>query len=420
MANSAIFRKAAIDRLSSPEQLDQTIEVVQPRAWLFLGAIALLLIAALIFAFTAGIPTRIGASGILIAPGGVMEVVAPAGGQLATVAATEGAVVRKGQLIATIVQPDLFRAVQNARARVAELQKEHDRVAAFGREDVNLQTAALIQRQANLQSSVTFYEDLVRALRERLRNEEELFQQGLFTKQPLLATRQELFSAIDQHEKSRGALKEIAVQQLAMKNAAARDLYRNTIDLNEAQRELRAKQGELVFASQAISPANGRVIEVKADSGVLVRAGQPVISLQLSDEVNPALRLVAYVSANEGKRIRPGMEVHVSPTTANAQEFGYLLARVSYVSEFPSTGDAMRRVLGSDELVRTLSGSGAPFAVYADLMRDPGSGGYKWSSRRGAAINVNSGTICTATVVVRRQRPIELVIPALRSSIGVD
>jgi len=420
LTNEAIFRKAAIDRLSSPEQLDHAIEVVQPRAWLALGGIALLLIAALVFAFTASIPTRVAASGILISPGGVMEVVAPADGHLTSVDVTEGTVVRKGQVIARTAQPDLVRAVEDARSRVAELQKEHARVASFGREDVSLQSRALLQKQANLQSSVRFFDDRVGALRDRLRNEEELFQQGLFTRQLLLATRQELFAAIDQQEKSRAALSEIAVQELALKNSAAKDLYGNAVDLSEAERQLRAKERELAFATQVLSPANGRVVEVKADPGVLVHAGQGVVSLQLTDDVNPALRLVAYVSSTEGKRIVPGMEVHVTPSAANGRESGYLRARVSYVSEFPSTTDAMRRVLGSEELARTLSGSGAPFAVYADLLRDPQTRAYVWSSGKGTDAPVNSGTICTATIVVRRQRPIEMVLPGLRDASGMN
>ena len=36
-----IFRKVALERLSSPEQLDQLLQVTDPKGWMALGALAL-------------------------------------------------------------------------------------------------------------------------------------------------------------------------------------------------------------------------------------------------------------------------------------------------------------------------------------------------------------------------------------------
>jgi HlyD family secretion protein len=43
--------------------------------------------------------------------------------------------------------------------------------------------------------------------------------------------------------------------------------------------------------------------------------------------------------------------------------------------------------------------------------------GYAWSSKKGATVNVQNGTLCSAAVVVEEQRPISMVIPLLKKKI---
>ncbi len=50
-----IFRKTSLDRISSPEGLNDYIKVSRPSLWLILGAIAVLLAAAIFWGCTAEI-----------------------------------------------------------------------------------------------------------------------------------------------------------------------------------------------------------------------------------------------------------------------------------------------------------------------------------------------------------------------------
>lgn len=51
----SIFRKTSIDRISSPERLNDYIKVSNPGVWIVLAAVAVLLAAALIWGCTAEI-----------------------------------------------------------------------------------------------------------------------------------------------------------------------------------------------------------------------------------------------------------------------------------------------------------------------------------------------------------------------------
>ena len=78
-----IFRQIAIERLSSPEQLDRLITLASPVGWTAFLAIAVLLSAIVVWGFIGQIPTRVEGAGILVSRGGqVFDAMAPAAGTL--------------------------------------------------------------------------------------------------------------------------------------------------------------------------------------------------------------------------------------------------------------------------------------------------------------------------------------------------
>jgi HlyD family secretion protein len=153
------------------------------------------------------------------------------------------------------------------------------------------------------------------------------------------------------------------------------------------------------------------------DIGKIVAVGTPLLSLE---STNAKLEALFYIPPAEGKRVHIGMEAHVSPSTVKKEEFGLIDATVKSISSFPSSSQAMMRVLGNESLVQTLSANGAPFEVHADLIPDSNTeSGYKWSSAGGPPLKIYSGTLCTGMVTVRKQRPITLLIPYIREKMGV-
>lgn len=66
---SGLFRKQALERLSSPEQLDQLMQVVSPRSWLLLAGLGLLLIAVLLWGWFGNISTTVQGRGVLAETG---------------------------------------------------------------------------------------------------------------------------------------------------------------------------------------------------------------------------------------------------------------------------------------------------------------------------------------------------------------
>ena len=129
------------------------------------------------------------------------------------------------------------------------------------------------------------------------------------------------------------------------------------------------------------------------------------------------LEAVIYLSATEGKKIQPGMRVQISPTIIRPEEYGVMLGWVTSVGEFPESQQSMSRVLENDELVQRFSQNGAPIEVRVDLIPDARTvSGYKWSSSVGPDIEIRSGTLATATIIVEERVPIRMIFPGFGSN----
>ena len=76
--------------------------------------------------------------------------------------------------------------------------------------------------------------------------------------------------------------------------------------------------------------------------------------------------------------------------------------------------------MGTADLATQFSATGQPYEIVVDLERDPDAfSGFRWSSR-GPDVTIEAGTMCGARIVIERQRPITLVIPRIKKTLGMQ
>ena len=63
-----LYRKSALERISSPEQLDKAVKITSPLSWLALLAITGMIIVAIIWSIIGSLPVTVTAQGIVAAP----------------------------------------------------------------------------------------------------------------------------------------------------------------------------------------------------------------------------------------------------------------------------------------------------------------------------------------------------------------
>ena len=97
----AIFRKVVVERLSSPDQLDQLLQVLHPRSWMLLLAIGLLFATAFAWSVLGTVAVTAPASGLLLRPGGIADLAAPQRGRVASLRSVDD-VLAAGETAATL------------------------------------------------------------------------------------------------------------------------------------------------------------------------------------------------------------------------------------------------------------------------------------------------------------------------------
>lgn len=63
-----LYRKSALDKISSPEQLDKTLKVTSPYSWLVLIGITLIVIVAVVWSIYGWIPVTVSGNGVVASP----------------------------------------------------------------------------------------------------------------------------------------------------------------------------------------------------------------------------------------------------------------------------------------------------------------------------------------------------------------
>ena len=416
-ASDNIFRKAALERLSSPDQLDRLIALTSPVGWASVAALFALLAAIVAWGIFGSVPTQVGGAGILIARGGqVYDAMAPAGGTVASVAAI-GAAVRKGDVVATLDDSQTDEELQHARNVLREQEQDLEQLTARFDRAIAARQKVDQQQRENLSAIIAAAEQRREFYASQLAAEAPVAARGFITQRFVQETRQQVESAEQEARRARNDLLRLDAEEIDLKGRRDQEVHRQQEAVNAARRALEELTIRVEHNTRIVSPIAGHVTEIKATAGTVVATGRPILSIETAGK---RLELVLYIPPDQGKRVRAGMEVRIEPATVKKEEFGTLVGRVTEISEFPVSAEGMLAVLQNQQLVNRFSEHGAPYAARVRLRRDPQSpSGYAWSAGTGPPIQLSSGTTASAAITVRTQAPITLVLPLLREKTGI-
>ena len=122
MDQKQLFRKAAIDKLASPEQLDVLMQVTSPKGWIALWSVGGILVGVVVWSIFGTIPERIDGQGILIRGGGLREIKATSQGVLTRLDLTINGSVMEGMEVGEIELPGLEERRRNAVTSKSEIE----------------------------------------------------------------------------------------------------------------------------------------------------------------------------------------------------------------------------------------------------------------------------------------------------------
>lgn len=170
------------------------------------------------------------------------------------------------------------------------------------------------------------------------------------------------------------------------------------------------------------SSLDGYVISMDLVQGSAVTDGTPVctVSNEPPSSKNEEM-VILYAQASEGKKIKPGMKVMVYPGTVNKQEYGHMEAQVKQVSLYIASTGEVTNQLGENTLVQKFLKQGPIVSAACELRTDENTvSGYYWSSKKGASVDLDAGTLVTADVVTEEKAPITMLLPMIKEKLTVD
>ena len=427
--STRLFRESALERLSSPEQLDQQLQVTSPRGWIALLALWSVLAAVIVWSIVGSVPTREEGQGIIVVGGGLQVVVSPGKGRLRSIDVDVGTVIGPGDIVATISQQTLDDELDQARSQLAEMQAQNLRHAQFDHREEDLQTSLAEVDRQRLQQAIDYATGRIARLRTHRAIIKELFEDGMMTEIDLHEVEQEVETVSMEQEKAR-----LEIQQLIARNENAtfqreRERMKRDNELERLQSKIDLLAGRLSRESQVVSQVTGRVVEIRAALQTEVHVGDTILLIEPMGTEAGGLEAILYVSAATGKRIKvrgeaggEEMVVHISPSTVKREEYGSMLGVVSFVATVPTSKPAMEARLRDKDLAEKLTQEiGLPLEVRVTLIPSNDTpSGYKWTSSEGPRTVITAGTLCRGSVTVNEQRPVELLIPFIKKRLGLD
>lgn len=402
---------------AGPQRLQTAIRITTPASWVIGAVFAFITVAVIVWGVLGELSTRVGGLGIVLTEGGeVFELRSAAAGTITDMPVAVGDTVTKGQLVARIGQPGRDSELQATWQKIERQQQaytDRDRDVrkdiADRRAETERQIAVLRQKEATLTQRIAYLSDLLKILVEDRK-------QQLVTEAQVQQARTELADTRVRLSETRVEISQANLKFLEFEDQRQDELSALRDELEDANgrlETLRLTQQEetVVTATEA-----GEVVSVEASVGDVLAAGAPIARI---DGEGGALHVVGFFEAADGKKIAPGMDVSVSPSTAERALWGTINATVKRVSQFPETLASVNNLLANEQLAEQIFASGPPILVEVELRTNPNTpSGLDWSSGDGPPYRITHGTMAAVSVVVRREAPANLVIPVFWRWVG--
>ena len=477
-AQSKLFRQESLERLASPERLDQLMRVVNPKSWIPLVTFGSVVVATAIWSVVGRIPVTVDGQGVLIYPSKVVPLQTRGSGQLVSLSIEEGDLVRKGDILATVDQVDLRKKFQLAQNKLKQLRSQNKNAESIQSDRQNQDAEAIEEQRRTLQERLSLTESLAPVLRakglesiqsdrisqeEKLKNLEELiptykkrleirenlFEQGAISDDVLLEARQQYLDNVASENETKSQLKQLEVQEAdALKEylASLNDIKdikaqlqeldsqkaqstqqdsesstNRTKEVQEVEREIAQLKEQIQNEGRIISQYTGRVLETTVTPGQVIEAGTRIANIDIRN-LSGELIGITYFSVEDGKKIQPDMTIQITPQTVKRERFGGIMGDITKVSAFPISKEAAAKVIGNSEVVQGLVSDKEQgvMQVFATLHPDSNTfSGYQWSSSSGPNLKVSSGTTTTVRVKVEERAPVTFILPILRSISGI-
>lgn len=417
--NNNLFRKKALERVSSPEQLDQVIQLVRPQHWLPLAALSCLMVSGVTWSIVGRIPVTVSGQGVLIYPGTVVNVQSIGAGQLSRVNVKVGDFVQQGDVLATLAQPDLENQLRLQQTKLTELKAQSHTARSLQTHRSSVVNEVIAQRQQSLQHQIHLAQEIVPKLKARITQLQWLKDQGATSSAEVLRVEQEYLQAAENATELASQLQELNAREPEQLEEDYEISTNRQNQIQDVKREIAQMDRQSKQNSQIIAQKNGQILELTVTPGQILTAGERIATLEAREFSSQFVGL-SFFANGDGKQIQPGMKVEITPTSVYRERFGGIIGNVTAVSPQPVTLEGVAELTGNPTLAQNLMGEDSKIQVSASLQHDStNQSGFHWSSSQGPQFKISAGSTTTVRITVEERAPITFALPFLKSWSGL-
>lgn len=410
-------RKGALGRLSSPEQIDEMLKINSAKEWIALLAVVILFAAVGTWACEGALPNKASGQGVIVRTGGVLSVATVNGGMIVFLNVKLGDKVKANQVIARVAQPTLLEQIRLQRLEIDQAKRDRTEALKLASNDVKLKQEALQIQSANAAREIEEIKTQVRLATEQIPVLDQLLAKGLVTKQQTINARQAVVTLQQQIAARQAAIKEYDAQRYAIEAESQQVDSDRLAKTRHLENQIADMENQLAISENVVSAYSGEVIEMKVDAGSVVPPLTPILSIQPEKD---NLEALVCVPSRFAKDVAPDMDAEISPLHVKREEFGFIRGKVTYVAAYPATSASLMHSFQNDKLVQTLMGGGPVTEIKVRMTRDETTvSGFQWSSSKGPPFHISSGALASVQIITNRQRPISLLLPFVKKTLGI-
>ncbi len=431
-----LFRPEALKSFSSPDRLEELMPAAGPKDWLMVATAAGLLLLFGVWCVAGSVPTVATGRGVITRPRQLNPAQAVAAGRIVSFSLHPGDPVKQGDIIARLDQSDVMKRVDENR-RALESLEEQDRLKteaerahlALQAQQDAMEKAGLEGQRVSLNSGIAGARALKPTLEAHAESNRRLVEEKLmgFASKDVsdseTAVRENDAKIYDfefRLAQIDGQLKQIETRATLLTRQFLTDSTARRNEIDQLRRSIEIDSFQILRDGIVRSEYTGRVAEVLVSAGQVVQAGAKLLTIEAGGPADGGLVSISYYPVKDGKQIRPGMRIQITPDTVERERFGGIYGTVTSVSPIPVTAEGAASTLGSSELVRNLMPDGVFIEVEARLERDRNTpSGYRWTSSRGPDTRITQGLTHSSRVTLEGRAPMTYLLPILRETSGV-
>lgn len=226
----------------------------------------------------------------------------------------------------------------------------------------------------------------------------------------------ELAGARNEKSKSMDSLAQIESDEVRETRKLIEKENARDKELDKLNTQLSKMKSKFAYASELRTPHGGKVVEIRVGIGYRI---EPSTIVMVLEKIDKQIQLLAFIPIEQGKKVKEGMNVRVSPYQVKAEEYGHIVGDVKRITRGVASPQKMEKRLQNPNLVKRLTEKGTPMEMTINLETAKTFSGFKWTSSQGPEVVIGTGELCSALIIVGQKRPIQYVIPALKKYLGL-